>query len=94
VQLKLPVQRGVPREDKGKKIEAHGRHKKQSGGSRPVRRRLDPLRAPGRVRTQMVFNEEVFGGSVPKNFFPAVEKGLRECTVNKRRPGGLSAWCF
>ena len=26
----------------------------------------------------MVFAEEVFGGSVPKNFFPAVEKGLRE----------------
>lgn len=27
----------------------------------------------------MIFAENVFGGSVPKNFFPAVEKGLREC---------------
>ena len=32
---------------------------------------------------EMVFAEEVFGGSVPKNFFPAVEKGLREACVNK-----------
>ena len=30
----------------------------------------------------MVFAEEVFGGSVPKNFFPAVEKGLREACVH------------
>ena len=28
---------------------------------------------------ELVFAEEVFGGSVPKNFFPAVEKGLRDC---------------
>ena len=31
---------------------------------------------------EMVFAEEVFGGSVPKNFFPAVEKGLREACVH------------
>ena len=30
----------------------------------------------------MIFAEEVFGGSVPKNFFPAVEKGLREACVH------------
>ena len=30
----------------------------------------------------MVFAEEVFGGSVPKNFFPAVEKGLREACLH------------
>ncbi len=29
----------------------------------------------------MIFADEVFGGSVPRNFFPAVEKGLRECTA-------------
>ena len=33
----------------------------------------------------MVFAEEVFGGSVPKNFFPAVEKGLREACVSTAR---------
>ena len=37
----------------------------------------------------MVFAEEVFGGSVPKNFFPAVEKGLREA-VQHGRAGRLS----
>ena len=30
----------------------------------------------------MVFAEEVFGGCVPKNFFPAVEKGLREAVLH------------
>ena len=30
----------------------------------------------------MIFAEEVFGGSVPKNFFPAVEKGLREACAH------------
>ena len=33
----------------------------------------------------MVFAEEVFGGSVPKNFFPAVEKGLREAVRPRSR---------
>ena len=30
---------------------------------------------------ELVFEEKVFGGAVPKNFFPAVEKGLRDCTA-------------
>ena len=30
----------------------------------------------------MIFEEAVFGGSVPKNYFPAVEKGLRKCCLN------------
>ena len=37
----------------------------------------------------MIFAEEVFGGCVPKNFFPAVEKGLREACVHGPA-GGLS----
>ncbi len=36
---------------------------------------------PQEDQEDMVFNEEVFGGSVPKNYFPAVEKGLRECVT-------------
>ena len=31
---------------------------------------------------EFIFDEEVFGGAVPKNFFPAVEKGIRECLSN------------
>ena len=29
--------------------------------------------------TEMVFEEKVFGGAIPKGYFPAVESGLREC---------------
>lgn len=65
------------REKIKKKVEAHGRHKKQSGGSGQfgdVWIRFEPQEETD----DLVFAEEVFGGSVPKNFFPAVEKGLRE----------------
>ena len=60
-----------------KKVEAHGRHKKQTGGSGQfgdVWIRFEPQEE----QEEMIFAEEVFGGSVPKNFYPAVEKGLRE----------------
>lgn len=53
-----------------------GRHKKQTGGAGQfgdVWIRFEPC------DEDFIFDEEVFGGSVPKNFFPAVEKGLREC---------------
>ncbi len=65
------------REKIRKKIEAHGRHKKQSGGHGQfgdVWIRFEPQDES----EEMIFGEEVFGGAVPKNFFPAVEKGLRE----------------
>lgn len=61
------------------KVEAHGRHKKQSGGSGQfgdVWIRFEPQDE----QDEMIFAEEVFGGSVPKNFFPSVEKGLRNAT--------------
>ncbi len=60
-----------------KKVEAHGRHKKQTGGSGQfgdVWVRFEPQEE----QDDLIFAEEVFGGSVPKNFYPAVEKGLRE----------------
>ena len=60
-----------------KKVEAHGRHKKQTGGSGQfgdVWIRFEPQEE----QDDMIFAEEVFGGSVPRNFYPAVEKGLRE----------------
>ncbi|NBI65842.1 elongation factor G [Pseudoflavonifractor sp. 60] len=69
------------REKIRKKVEKQGRHKKQTGGSGQfgdVWIRFEP----NPDEEQMVFAEEVFGGSVPKNFFPAVEKGLREACVH------------
>jgi elongation factor G len=56
--------------------EVQGKHKKQSGGHGQygdVWIRMEPK--PG---VEFEFKEEIFGGAVPRNFFPAVEKGLRE----------------
>lgn len=64
------------RETIRKKIDVRGRHKKQSGGHGQfgdVFIRFEPCESD-----DLVFAEEVVGGSVPKNFFPAVEKGLRD----------------
>ena len=77
VEAELSPARVPYRETIKKKVEAHGRHKKQTGGSGQfgdVWVRFEPQYETD----DMIFAEEVFGGSVPKNFFPAVEKGLRE----------------
>lgn len=58
------------------KVEVEGKHKKQSGGRGQyghVWIRFEPL-----PEGEFEFEEEVFGGAVPRNYFPAVEKGLRE----------------
>ncbi|MCG9967644.1 elongation factor G [Pelotomaculum terephthalicicum JT] len=58
------------------KVEVEGKHKKQSGGRGQyghVWIRFEP-----NPEEDFVFEEDVFGGSVPRNYFPAVEKGLRE----------------
>ncbi len=65
------------REKIKRKVEAHGRHKKQTGGSGQfgdVWVRFEPQDE----QDELIFAEEVFGGSVPKNFYPAVEKGIQE----------------
>ena len=62
-------------------MEKQGRHKKQTGGSGQfgdVWIRFEP----NPDEEELVFAEEVFGGKVPKNFFPAVEKGLREAVLH------------
>ncbi|MEG0768986.1 MAG: elongation factor G [Ruthenibacterium sp.] len=64
------------RESIRKKCKAQGRHKKQTGGHGQfgdVWIEFEPT-----TDGECVFEEKVFGGSVPKNFFPAVEKGLQE----------------
>ena len=65
------------REKIKKTVQAHGRHKKQTGGSGQfgdVWVRFEPQDE----QDDLIFAEEVFGGSVPRNFYPAVEKGLQE----------------
>ena len=77
VETELKPARVAYREKIKGKVEAHGRHKKQSGGSGQfgdVWIRFEPQDESD----DMIFAEEVFGGSVPKNFYPAVEKGIQE----------------
>ncbi len=78
VEVELSPARVAYREKIRKTLDTHGRHKKQTGGHgqfADVKIRFEPQSE----QEDMIFAEEVFGGSVPKNFFPAVEKGLREC---------------
>ena len=79
VELKEP--RVAYREKIRKTVSKQGRHKKQTGGSGQfgdVWIRFEP----NPESEEPVFAEEVFGGSVPKNFFPAVEKGIKEACVH------------
>ena len=64
------------RESIRRRIDAEGKHKKQSGGHGQyghVKIHFAPSDEPG-----LHFTESVVGGAVPKNFFPAVEKGLQD----------------
>lgn len=65
------------RETIRKKVRVQGKHKKQSGGHGQygdVWIEFEPCDSDS-----LVFEERVVGGAVPKNFFPAVEKGLQDC---------------
>ncbi|MBQ7302066.1 MAG: elongation factor G [Clostridia bacterium] len=76
VDVILEVPKVAYRETIRKKVKVQGRHKKQSGGHGQfgdVWVEFEPCDSE-----ELVFEEAVFGGSVPKNYFPAVEKGLRE----------------
>lgn len=77
VELKAP--KIAYRETIRKEVKVQGRHKKQSGGHGQfgdVWIKFEPC-----DEEELVFQEEVFGGAVPKNFFPAVEKGLKESAM-------------
>ncbi len=76
VEVTLQVPRVPYRETIRKKVKVQGRHKKQSGGHGQfgdVWIEFEPADTE-----DIIFEEKVFGGSVPKNYFPAVEKGLRD----------------
>ncbi len=64
-----------------KKAEAQGRHKKQTGGHGQYGDcwiRLEPLPRGGGFE----FKDEIFGGSIPKNFIPSVEKGIQDARMH------------
>ena len=77
VDIGLTKPRVAYRETIRKPVKVQGKHKKQSGGHGQygdVWIEFSPYDGEG-----LLFEENVFGGSVPKNFFPAVEKGLQDC---------------
>ncbi len=67
------------RETLKKTVKVQGKYKKQSGGHGQYGDVIMEFAPSGDNETPYVFEEKVFGGSVPKNFFPAVEKGIQEC---------------
>ena len=93
VEIGLTKPKVAYRETIRKKVQVQGRHKKQTGGHGQfgdVWIEFSPCESEG-----LEFSERVVGGAVPKGFFPAVEKGLRECIQKGPLAGypvvGLSA---
>ena len=78
VEIELKEPKVQYRETIRGKSEVQGKYKKQNGGAGQfgdVWVRFEP----NPDSEEMVFEEEIFGGAVPKNFFPSVESGLRSC---------------
>lgn len=96
VEVTLEVPKVAYRETIRKTVEAQGKHKKQSGGHGQfgdVWIKFEPCDSD-----ELVFETAVVGGSVPKNYFPAVEKGLQECVAKGYAAGypmvGLKATLY
>lgn len=80
VGVKLSEPEVAYREAIKKPFTAEGKHKKQTGGHGQyghVVIKFEPCESE-----ELVFAQAVVGGSVPKNYFPAIEKGLRECVAH------------
>jgi len=81
VEIEVMKPRVPFRETIRKKVRVQGKYKKQSGGHGQygdVHMEFEPS---GNMEEPYEFAEKVFGGSVPRNFFPAVEKGVAECVI-------------
>ncbi|MFA5535893.1 MAG: elongation factor G [Bacillota bacterium] len=72
IDLKVPYHETI----RGKSVKVEGKHKKQSGGHGQYGHVFIDMEPLG--EGEFEFAETVFGGSVPRNYFPAVEKGIRE----------------
>ena len=81
VEAELRAAKIAYRETIKKKVQVHGRHKKQSGGHGQFGDVWITFE-PQTEREELLFVDKVVGGSVPKNFFPAVEKGLQDSVKN------------
>lgn len=88
VEIELSKPKFAFRETIRKKVEVQSKYKKQSGGHGQygdVKMEFEPS---GDLTVPYVFEERVFGGAVPRNYFPAVEKGVQESVLK----GPLAAY--
>jgi elongation factor G len=80
-EFKVEANVGAPqvayREYLGRKVDIDYTHKKQSGGSGQFAR-VKLVAEPGERGSGFVFNDEIKGGNIPKEYIPSVEKGMRE----------------
>ncbi len=88
VQIELDKPRVAYRETIRKKSDVEYKYKKQSGGHGQYGHVKMTFEPSGDVETPYVFEQMVVGGAVPKNFFPAVEKGLQDSVLK----GPLAAY--
>ncbi|MBO6089377.1 MAG: elongation factor G [Lachnospiraceae bacterium] len=88
VKIDLTKPKVAFRETIKKNSDVEYKYKKQSGGHGQYGHVKMRFCASGDLETPYVFEEEVVGGAVPKNYFPAVEKGLQESVLR----GPLAAY--
>ncbi len=88
VEIELDKPKVAYRETIRKNSDVEAKHKKQSGGHGQYGHVKMRFSASGDLEVPYVFEQEVVGGAVPKNYFPAVEKGLQESVTR----GPLAAY--
>ncbi len=88
VEIELDKPKVAYRETIRKTSDVEAKHKKQSGGHGQYGHVKMRFSVSGDLDTPFVFEQEVVGGAVPKNYFPAVEKGLQESVLR----GPLAAY--
>lgn len=81
VEIELSRPKVAFRETIRKKATVTGTHKKQSGGHGQYGVVVMEFEPSGNLEESYEFAERVVGGAVPKNFFPAVEKGIQESVL-------------
>ncbi len=81
VEIEVMKPRVPFRETLRKKVRIQGKYKKQSGGHGQYGDVHIEFEPSGDMEKPYIFEEKIFGGAVPKNYFPAVEKGIAECVI-------------
>lgn len=82
VEIVLDKPKFAFRETIRKKVTKQGKHKKQSGGHGQYGDVIMEFEPSGDLEKPYEFAERVVGGAVPKNYFPAVEKGIQESVAS------------